>query len=89
MAETGAKIKPAASPADHFQSSRRQELNERLLRWGKWFTVGTAVGLSSYLLLPVSVPLAATVAVGGGIAEGVGTVGIIGNVLKRLKHSNR
>ncbi len=83
-AETAHKSEEAVigHTADQHLSQRRQELDKRLGKWAKWFVGGLGVQVAGLVLsfaVPwVGVPLYIT----GAVAEGVGTVGIVGNRLK-------
>ncbi|MGH7202825.1 MAG: hypothetical protein ACREHC_00075 [Candidatus Levyibacteriota bacterium] len=72
--------------------SRREALNERLLGWGKLFVGGLGLSLAGLGLAAtggMAGAVAGPVFLTGEIIEGVGTLGIVGNTLKRLRAKNR
>jgi hypothetical protein len=93
MTEVATTIEPpkesASNIAEGHISTRRQVLNERLVRWGKMFIGGNLVSIAGALLFPVAPPVGATLAIGGGLVGEVGFFGILGNVVKRVRKKNR
>ena len=91
MSEKPGPVEGAAAThtAEKHTRSRRQKLNERLLKWSKLFVGGTIVSVAGALLSPVVAPLGAILSIGGDLAGGVGLFGIVGNVLKRVNNKNR
>ncbi len=75
--------------ADQHLSNRRQELNQRLRKWGKWFVGGLAVGLAGLGLSLAAPGVGTAVMLVGSGMEAVGAVGIIGNILKGASQKNK
>jgi len=78
-----------ANVIDHHQSTRREELNRRLRPWAGWLVGGVVAGVAAGLLWPAVPILAIPLALGGAIAEAVGFVGLVGNLVKGFFKKNK
>ncbi len=69
--------------ADTHLKQRRNKQDSRLRRWGTWFAGGIAAELAGWGFVALSAPwVGIPLIVGGVIAETVGTIGVVGNIIK-------
>lgn len=88
--ETGKKPEVATGHAlDSHQSERRQTLNARLRRWGRWLLGGLTAGAIGAWIWPAAAFISVPLIVGGAIAEVVGLAGMYGNEVKTWFKKNK